>query len=423
MMTAPALHAGPERPPDAATDRLRAVASLALWMPVGILYALMSVWSYGRTPAAAALAAAAATLPAVGLAWAGERLSARTHWPDPGSARRAWGRHLVLHLALGYVLSTAWLGWLWLRLALDLGPAVATRFWAQWWPWQLHAGVWPMLLTAILGHAVRGTRRLRAQREIAARAERARVTAELGALRAHLSPHFLFNVLHALGGLVRTDPAAANAMLARLDALLGYVLRHASGGASGAPAHDAAAAADDAPLPALVPLSEEWTFAEAYLALERERLGDRLRWRADATAEALDRPVPPFVLQPLVENAVRHAVAPRLEGGTITLTAWCAPDGVLHLRVADDGPGATAAALTDGPGFGLRAVRERVAALGDASSCVVESPVGGGVVARLALPRPIAGAARDLEARTGAPRGTRPRSGRRGDRSRMRASA
>lgn len=100
----------------------------------------------------------------------------------------------------------------------------------------------------------------------------------------------------------------------------------------------------------------------AYLALEQLRLGERLRVLEDVDADALGCLVPPFILQPCVENALRHAVTPRREGGTVRIAAAVDDEGWLRLDVSDDGPGAVAAAVDTARGLGLRAVRQRVAA-------------------------------------------------------------
>ena len=105
-------------------------------------------------------------------------------------------------------------------------------------------------------------------------------------------------------------------------------------------------------------LSEEWKFTQDYLAFERLRLGERLRVRADWDVAAFAAIVPPLIFQPLVENAVRHGIADRPEGGSIAISAREA-DGRLRLRVADDGPGPADA--TSG-GVGLSSIRRRLAA-------------------------------------------------------------
>src|SRR5690606_35762227 len=164
---------------------------------------------------------------------------------------------------------------------------------------------------------------------------------ELQALRAQLNPHFLFNTLHALTQLAREDPPATAAALERFGDLLRYVL--SAGRDAGAD----------------VSLEEELEFVRHYLALEQLRLGDRLRVVEHIDADALDLAVPPLLLQPLVENAVRHGVAPRRHGGTVRLTA-CDQDGTLVVEVADDGSGAAPDAWHTAEGLGLQAVRRQL---------------------------------------------------------------
>src|SRR6185295_2415063 len=161
----------------------------------------------------------------------------------------------------------------------------------------------------------------------AARAEVLSAEARLAALRARLNPHFILNLLHTLMGLVGRDPASAQAALEQLGDVLRYALRVQSQGL------------DE------VRLREEWEFVERYLALERLRLGDRLRTRLEVEESLLDAVVPVFSLQPLVENAVRHAIAPRASGGSIDVRAARHGDTVL-LTVEDDGtPSGDAAPL------------------------------------------------------------------------------
>jgi len=175
----------------------------------------------------------------------------------------------------------------------------------------------------------------------AKRAESRLRESELAALRAQLQPHFLFNTMHSLLALVRSEAAAAAPALEQFTDLLRYTLS----------AHR---------LSDQVRFEEEWAFTERYLDLERLRLGDRLRVELDIDEEAHECLVPAFVLQPLVENAVRCAVAPRAEGGTIRIRARCIDDE-LALEVGDDGPGSSQPQPSSGAfGLGLRAARERV---------------------------------------------------------------
>src|SRR5262249_54416037 len=125
--------------------------------------------------------------------------------------------------------------------------------------------------------------------------------AELYALKAQLRPHFLFNTLNTISSLIRDEPLKAETMLSRLGALPRIPLRDHR--------------ADE------VPLADELAFVDGYLEIEQARFGDRLRVTRHIDPAALDALVPHLVLQPLVENAVRHGVAPRLAGGTVELRA------------------------------------------------------------------------------------------------------
>lgn len=210
--------------------------------------------------------------------------------------------------------------------------------------------------------------RLRAEEARAARAETLRTQAELRALRAQLNPHFLFNTLHTLLALVRRDARAAEEALEQFGDLLRYSLGvHQDG-------------RED------VPFAEEWEFVSNYLALEKLRLGERLRLVVEVDPGALDQTVPAFCLQPLVENAVRHAIAPRPAGGRLSIKAEVA-DEALSIEVRDDGPGADAEAIESSNGLGLRLVRQRLEAFygGAATFAVVTAP-GEGCVVEIRLP-------------------------------------
>jgi LytS/YehU family sensor histidine kinase len=234
-------------------------------------------------------------------------------------------------------------------------------------PWELLNSA--LVYGALVGiaYARRNAERVREQSARAARAEVLRASAELAALRSQLNPHFILNTLHTLLGLVRREPALAEQAIERMGDLLRYGLRlHRE-------------AIDE------VTLREEWGFVESYLELERLRLGERLRLTLEAEDAVLDCLVPAFVLQPLVENAIRHAIAPRATGGRLEVRARQA-DGRLRLEVTDDGPGAPAAALDGGRGLGLRLLRERLEALYAGGALLRLPPAGAGLRAELDLP-------------------------------------
>ena len=176
----------------------------------------------------------------------------------------------------------------------------------------------------------------------AVRAEAALVRAELAAISGKLNPHFLFNTLNTLLMLTRRDPAAAEDALLRFSRMMRHVLdsTRASLGR--------------------VSLREELDFVRDYLALESLRLGPRLRVHWDLDETVLDDTLPPLTLQPLVENAVLHGLAPQLQGGELQIRAERAGTR-LRLVVRDDGAGChwPPATATPGRGVGLSALQRR----------------------------------------------------------------
>jgi hypothetical protein len=142
--------------------------------------------------------------------------------------------------------------------------------------------------------------------------------AELQNLKSQLHPHFLFNTLHTISVLMREDIEAANRVLLRLSELLRVSLDYSR--------------ADR------IPLQQELDFLEAYLSIEQTRFQDRLHTSITADGEARGALIPTLLLQPLVENALRHGIAPRAAGGALTISARRASN-TLELRVEDDGSG------------------------------------------------------------------------------------
>jgi LytS/YehU family sensor histidine kinase len=226
-----------------------------------------------------------------------------------------------------------------------------------------------MLAWSVLYLGVKHQEAMRAERERALRAEAHLHQAQLRALRYQLNPHFLFNTLNAISTLVvdeRGEEAAE--MIARLSAFLRLTL--AAGGT------------------AEIPLAEEVDFETRYLDIEQVRFGDRLRVRVDVAPGLADCAVPALILQPLVENAIRHAVAPREEGGRVAVTARRV-GGDLLLSVEDDGPGLAALPGGDGGGrgIGLANTRTRLRQrYGDAGALVLSEAEGGGLRATVRIP-------------------------------------
>lgn len=229
----------------------------------------------------------------------------------------------------------------------------------------------------------------RAQREDAMC--RLATEAELRALRAQLNPHFLFNALNTLGHLMQAAPDRALATLYRLTGLLRAVLRRTNG--------------------QFVSLREELEIVEAYLAIERERFQERLTVRIDVPSELLDARVPALLLQPLVENAVKHGIAPLKRGGSVSVVvrrdAGPADDisaSFLRVVVEDtgagmmggagwvgltalNGPARTARAESDGTGLGLANLEARLRHYyGPSAGLTVRETAGGGTTIEIRFP-------------------------------------
>lgn len=164
--------------------------------------------------------------------------------------------------------------------------------------------------------------------------------ARLASLESRLHPHFLFNALNSISALIPVDPERAERLVEQMAALLRFSL--------------------DSHQRGLVPLAQELRIVKDYLEIERVRFADRLRFHLDVPAQFEEAPVPPLSLQTLVENSVKYAVSPRLEGATVRITA-CLEAGSLRLACEDDGPGFDAAVLP--PGHGLHGLEQRLETL------------------------------------------------------------
>jgi len=195
--------------------------------------------------------------------------------------------------------------------------------------------------------------------------ESALTEAKLGALQGQLMPHFLFNALHSIGGLIRTErPAEALTALSSIGDLLRTSL--------------------DAGGEQFVPLERELELVERYLEVEKLRMGDRLQIEIDAPSELLAAEVPAFIAQPLVENAIKHAIADRTEGGSLTVRVRAEDGTRLIIDIEDDGPGFQPGGHE---GVGLPHVRSRLKALFDDDARLEMTTLeGGGTRARLVLP-------------------------------------
>jgi hypothetical protein len=341
-----------------------AVPYVSWWILLAAIYVAISTGA-GASPGGAVRMTLAVLLPQSILGLAVIRVPRRLPWPQAGRARFFAAQ---AGLALAYVvLATA--GWISLAtLDMVFVARTAVRFNPLIVAWQALFAMLLYLSLASACYAARNAERLREEAGRSARSDALRARAELAALRTQLNPHFLMNTLHTLVGLVGREPALAERALEQLGELLSYGLRlHRQ-------------AVDE------VSLREEWEFMAGYLEIERLRMGDRLRLSLQGDASLMDCPVPPFALQPLVENAVLHAIAPRREGGQLTVTAR-KHDGRLRLEVCDDGPGLAGGNGNGGSGVGLQLLRERLAVLyGDAAGLRLEAGENRGLRATLDLP-------------------------------------
>jgi two-component system, LytTR family, sensor kinase len=283
------------------------------------------------------------------------------------------GRAVALLLAVGLLILLARFG-LANLVAYGLGwvpqmppPALLT----QVLPWNL------LFFSGLLGlgYGIDHYRRYRDRELEASRLElqasvlQAQLTqAQLHTLKMQLHPHFLFNTLNAISALVRRDPARAERMIMHLGDLLRTALAQRERNE--------------------VTLREEIRILEPYLEIEKTRFGERLTVEIALEPETLEARIPHLILQPLVENAIRHGVAPRQGGGRVEIRAW-REDGCLRVRVRDNGGGirASPGAVSGTGGVGLANGRARLEHLyGQAGRLRIGNHAGGGAEVELSLP-------------------------------------
>jgi two-component system, LytTR family, sensor kinase len=280
--------------------------------------------------------------------------------------RGRWARSLTIHLvaALGVVLLRAglllllnpWVGWY--TEVPPFSRLLLTSFTNNFFLYWMLVGV---------AHAVHYAHTSRQRERHAERLQTELVRTQLHALKAQLHPHFLFNTLNTVASFVHSDPDAAERMIARLSELLRRTL-----GQRGAEE---------------IPLQEELDFLRAYLEIEQARFEDRLQVHWDIDPATLEARIPPLLLQPLVENAIRHGIAPRSAAGRVEICSQRS-NGALHLQVRDDGVGLPQGgdSVTDG-GVGLASTRSRLEQMyGTGHRFHLAAAPGGGVLVEVTLP-------------------------------------
>lgn len=234
---------------------------------------------------------------------------------------------------------------------------------------RLHGNLLTYLAIVAGWNVVQTYRRARERDVRASRLEARLAEARLSALKMQLHPHFLFNTLHAISTLMHRDVDAADRMLTRLSDLLRLTLENAG--------------------TQEVRLKEEIDFLEQYLEIERTRFGERLTVDVDVDPGTLDAWIPNLILQPLVENAIRHGVAPRAEPGWIGIRT-ALEDGELRVTIEDDGPGLSPEAefqAIRGSGVGLANCRARIRQLyGDRGRLELRAAPVGGLLVSLRIP-------------------------------------
>jgi signal transduction histidine kinase len=324
------------------------------WLPVWALYSTLIVTAHPGTPVNSAIFAgfrAIACAAALGLVV--HRVTERLRWPTPMR-----GSFIAVQLVAAPLYAVSWyvataLFESALRSAHGYGAHLVAS--APLVPF-LVIGVWLYAMVASVSYATQAAER-------AAVAESLAAHSQLAALRSQINPHFLFNALHTVVQLIPHEPREASRAAEQLASLLRTSIEETRD---------------------VLPLADEWRFVQRYIELERTRFGDRLRVDAQLDDDALDALVPSFALQTLVENAVRHGAAPRVDTTTVFIRATVADD-TLTVTVVDDGVGASLVESTSGTG--LARLRDRVRGLcGDHGMLSLQSQPGQGYAATLTIP-------------------------------------
>jgi signal transduction histidine kinase len=322
------------------------------WLPVWVLFTLLMMSAHQASAGEAGLIALRMIVAAAVLGIAVYRFTARLHWPHPFRLR-----FVAQHVVAAGLYSTIW---------LLLNSLIESAF-RQHWVMVIGPGLGPYLVTGVWLYAmIAGVAYASHAATRAAQTAALEARTRLAALRAQMHPHFLFNALHTVVQLIPVDPRGAVRAAEQLAGALRVTIEEQRD---------------------QVPLSDEWDFVNRYLEIEGIRFGDRLRVRAHLDAVVMQCHLPTFALQTLVENAVRHAAAPRVEPTEIDISATQA-DGVLILSVSDNGLGADLEAIERGAGTGLRRLRERLSWLyGSSARLELSNGSAAGFTACLRIPQ------------------------------------
>jgi len=311
----------------------RCAIALAAWLPFFALWVLF-VMSFARDPFSTIFVSSLINMGSAGLlgiaVW---QLCRRWPWPLGFNLN-----FYLLQAVFALLYAAAWIVVVDGLDALLHGRPMSTYWSLPILARELMTGIWFYTIFAGVSYAIQTRSRLHEKETLTTRAEAQAAAARLDAIRARLNPHFLFNALHTLAALVKFRPVMAEGAIERLGDMLRYTLKEDGR--------------------ELVEFSEEYDFTRQYLAFEHLRYEDRLTIDMQIDEESFNFEIPPFSMQTLAENAVRHAIAVRPQGGSIWIKCSC-QQGRLTVSVRDDGPGD---GQDDGPsnGFGLRSLRERL---------------------------------------------------------------
>jgi signal transduction histidine kinase len=284
-------------------------------------------------------------------------------------ARQRWLSSALVHLTAAALLSLLLLA-LYVLAVSALGLAPRQPFFPSFRAQvvaSFHSEVLTYWMVVGLAHGIDYYRKYRERELRASQLETRLAQAQLDALRMQLHPHFLFNTLNSISVLMSEDVTAARRMLTRLSDLLRVSLDNSA-------THE-------------VSLREELEFLNNYLEIEQTRFQDRLTVRMNVEPAALSASVPYLILQPLVENAIRHGIAPRAQAGVIEISAVRA-NGMVRLQVTDNGTGMPPSASGGmNKGIGLSNTQSRLEQLyGSDHSFEMKAAVGGGVEVTIQIP-------------------------------------
>jgi two-component system, LytTR family, sensor kinase len=284
--------------------------------------------------------------------------------------RNRWITSVLVHLGASavisflllalYVLITSWLG-------LEAGRQSFLEAFRAQLVGSFHSEVLTYWMVIGLSHGIDYYRKYRERELRALQLETRLAHAQLDALKMQLHPHFLFNTLNSISVLMTEDVVAARRMLTRMSELLRASLENVG-------RHE-------------VSLREELDFLKNYLEIEQTRFQDRLAVRMDIEPGVLDARVPNLILQPLVENAIRHGIAPRAQQGLIEISA-VREDGMMRLKVRDNGPGLGSSGLEKvTKGIGLSNTQARLEQLyGLGHRFEMKDATGGGLEVAIVIP-------------------------------------